>query len=65
MRNELAFVRWFPGVLGGRYVVAIVVSDPRGEDGTIRHWIVTAHVARRLGPWRVLWRVLWERATQR
>lgn len=35
------FVRWADTIRGGRFVVAVVVSDPT------RHWIVTAYVTRR------------------
>lgn len=39
--DKRLFVRWADTIKGGRYVVAVVVSE-----GT-RHWIVTAYLTRR------------------
>jgi hypothetical protein len=38
------FIRWYGDLLDGKNVVVAVVSD---EPPTVRHWIVTAFVARR------------------
>lgn len=39
-----AFSRWFDDVKGGKHVVVMVVSDA----APVRHWVVTAFIARRL-----------------
>ncbi|HET7738691.1 MAG TPA: hypothetical protein VFK32_08980, partial [Tepidiformaceae bacterium] len=38
----------------GMLVVVVVSSDDAG--GTIRHWVITAYVARRLSNWTIEWR---------
>lgn len=47
------FSRWFEAVRGGKFVVAVVVSDP---EPAVRHWIVTAYVARKLSRGVVEWK---------
>jgi hypothetical protein len=51
--RELLFSRHEPQ---GLSLVVIVVSDPVPSEATpLRHWVVTAYLARRLPRWRVLW----------
>ena len=52
--NERGFVRWFAEVHKGEYIVAVVRSHVR-DDGTIRHWLTTAYIARRTNSWLPLW----------
>jgi hypothetical protein len=47
------FSRWFPDLLGGKYVVVVVMTDARTPA---RHWVVTAYLARRLAEGGVEWR---------
>jgi len=39
--NKCAFVKWFPNLLGGKFVIAQVVSEWAEPP---RHWIVTAYL---------------------
>ena len=43
--NTKLFSRWFESLRGGKYVVVVVVSDP---TPLVRHWIITAYIARKL-----------------
>lgn len=45
--NTRLFTRWFGTVKGGKYVVAVVVSEVGGEPR--RHRLGTAYITRRLG----------------
>ena len=45
------FSRWFDSVRGGKHVVVVVVS----ESGRLRHWVITAYIARRLAEGEVEW----------
>jgi hypothetical protein len=45
------FFRWFPPLLGGKFVVAVVNFDATAE----RFWIVTAHITRRLPKGVIEW----------
>ncbi|MBA4180294.1 MAG: hypothetical protein C0506_06870 [Anaerolinea sp.] len=54
-RTEIGFVRFWPDLLGGRWVVVVVVGDRDGLSGTLRYWIVTAYVARQTRTWRPVW----------
>ncbi len=42
--NTRLFFRWFDDLMGGKNVVVATVSTPPPD---VRHWIVTAFVARR------------------
>ena len=42
--GTLAFSRWHGNVKRGKYIVVVVVSDAM----PVRHWVVTAFIARRL-----------------
>ena len=46
------FSRWFDDLLGGKYVVVVVVSEQLPVE---RHWIITAYIARRLAGGEVEW----------
>ena len=46
------FVRWFDDIRDGKYVVAVVVSDPPPSG---RGWIVAAYLARRLSGGTIEW----------
>ena len=51
-REELGFVRFWPDLFGGRFVVVVVVADRDDRGVTLRYWVVTAYVARRTTTWR-------------
>lgn len=52
----LGFVIHPPGVPRGYSMVVVVRWSEGGTaPATIRHWVVTAWVARRPGPWEVIW----------
>ncbi len=54
--SEWAFVRALGSEAITNYALVIVVRDRVGsESGTVRHWVVTAYIARRLPRWRVEW----------
>ena len=40
--NAKLFSRWYDDLVGGKYMVVVVVTSNR------RHWIVTAYIARKL-----------------
>ena len=46
------FARWFENIRDGKYVVAVVVTDPPPSG---RAWIVTAYLARRLSGGTLEW----------
>jgi len=52
MPTARLFSRWFPDLLGGKHVVAVVVSEPGPVE---RHWVITAYVARKLAGGEVEW----------
>jgi hypothetical protein len=43
--NSRLFVRWYDDLVGGKYAVVVVVTDPPPSD---RRWIVTAYPATKL-----------------
>ena len=43
--NARLFSRWFESLRGGKHVVVVVVSDP---VPTVRHWVITAYIVRKL-----------------
>jgi hypothetical protein len=47
------FVRWFPDLMGGKLVVAAVVTDPPPAQ---RHWVVTGFIARKPAHGELEWR---------
>ncbi len=50
--NAKLFTKWFAGLSTGRYVVAVVVTDPgRGTHP----WIITAYIARKLKEGEIEW----------
>lgn len=50
--NARLFSRWYPDLRGGKHVVVVV-----SEFGTVvRHWIITAYIARKLEKGEVEWR---------
>jgi len=51
--NTRLFFRWFDDLMGGKNVVVATVSTPPPD---VRHWIVTAFVARRPPKGEVEWR---------
>ena len=52
MSGARMFSRWYNDLRGGKYVVVVVVSEAaRG----VRHWIITAYVARKLVGGEVEW----------
>ena len=44
-KNARFFTWWFDNVRGGKYIVAVVVSETFPVK---RHWIITAYIARKL-----------------
>ena len=44
---------WYNNLLGGRYVVVVVMGD---LAPTVRHWAITAYIARRLTGGSIEWR---------
>lgn len=46
------FVRWFPQLLSGKYSIVVVRTNEAPE---LRHWIMTAYIARRLTGGTVEW----------
>ncbi|MBF0467574.1 MAG: hypothetical protein HQK61_01590 [Desulfamplus sp.] len=51
--NARMFSRWFDTVRGGKYVVVVVVSD---FLPIIRHWVITAYIARKLSEGGIEWK---------
>jgi hypothetical protein len=46
------FSKWFDNILGGKYIVLVVIS----EDWPVgRHWIITAYMTRRLSGGQIEW----------
>lgn len=54
-RSELALVRFWPQILGGKSIVAVVLTGPERSGGTMRSWLVTAYFARSTNTWRRIW----------
>ena len=52
MGNAKLFTKWFADLRGGKYVVAVVVTDPGGETPP---WIITAYIARKLKEGEIEW----------
>lgn len=50
--NARLFSRWYPELHDGKHLVAVVVTDPAPA---LRHWLVTAYIARRLVEGEVEW----------
>jgi len=50
--NARLFSRWFADLRGGKYVVVVVVSQ---ASTPVRHWIITAYIARKLAEGEVEW----------
>jgi hypothetical protein len=51
--NARVFSRWYTGLQRGKYLVVVVVSDP---DATMRHWVITAYLTRKLVEGEVEWK---------
>ena len=51
--SERLFSRWYTDLGRGRHVVVVVVSQ---VSDPVRHWIVTAYIARRLSRGEIEWR---------
>lgn len=47
------FTRWFDSVREGKYIVVVVVSESKPS---IRHWVITAYIARRLAGGEIEWK---------
>jgi hypothetical protein len=50
--NARLFAHWYNNLLGGKYVVVVVISDP---PPSVRHWVITAYIARRLTGGSIEW----------
>lgn len=46
--NALLFSRWFEGVLQGKFVVVVVMTNDR-------QWIITAYLSRKLAEGDIVW----------
>lgn len=46
------FSRWYADLHRGKYVVVVVVSE---QEPHVRHWIITAYIARTLAPGETEW----------
>jgi hypothetical protein len=53
LNNAWLFSRWHPGLLAGKHMVVVVVSD---RSPAQRYWIITAYAARRLAGGGLEWR---------
>ncbi len=51
--NAKLFSRWYTDVKKGKHVVVVVVSE---LDAVNRHWVITAHMTRRLIEGEVEWK---------
>ncbi len=51
--NARLFSRWYTNLRGGKYVVVVVVSEPVATG--LRHWIISAYIARRLAGGEIEW----------
>ncbi|MBF0548519.1 MAG: hypothetical protein HQM08_29070 [Candidatus Riflebacteria bacterium] len=52
-QNAKLFTRWFSDLMGGKYVVAVVVTNSGIPK---QHWVVTAYVARKLAEGEIEWK---------
>ena len=52
LANARLFTRWFESVRGGKYVVVVTVSE---RVPGVRHWFITAYIARRLAG-EIIWK---------
>jgi hypothetical protein len=46
------FSRWFDDIIGGKHVVAVVVSEGAPE----RHWLITAYLVRKIAQGGIEWK---------
>jgi hypothetical protein len=51
--TRLLFSRWYSELLGGKYVLVAVETQPVEP---MRYWIVTAHMLRKPVPGEAIWR---------
>jgi hypothetical protein len=51
--NARLFSRWYTDLRGGKHVVVVVLSEPAATG--LRHWIVSAYIARRLAEGEIEW----------
>jgi hypothetical protein len=50
--NARLFAHRYNDLIGGKYVVVVVMGDP---PPPVRHWVITAYIARRLTGGRIEW----------
>jgi hypothetical protein len=50
--NARLLAHWYNDLLGGKYVVVVVMSD---LAPAARHWVITAYIARRLTGGSIEW----------
>jgi hypothetical protein len=50
--NARLFSRWYNDLHGGKHVVVVVMSDPAPS---VRHWVITAYITRKLTGGRIEW----------
>jgi hypothetical protein len=49
--GALILCRWFPHLLGGKYVAAVIA----GDEPSARRWLVTAYISRKLVSGEPIW----------
>jgi len=52
MSTARLFYHWFKDVRRGKYIAVVVVSE---ATPTVRHWIITAYITRRVANGEVEW----------
>ncbi|GBF82704.1 hypothetical protein [Aphanothece sacrum] len=52
LENALLFTRWFDNIRNGKYIVVVVITD---TNPSLRHWIITAYIARKLTGGTIEW----------
>ena len=50
-KNARLFTRWFDFIRNGKYIVVVSQSKP-----LVRHWIITAYLARKLSGGEIEWK---------
>ncbi|MGH9830425.1 MAG: hypothetical protein ACREDR_45035 [Blastocatellia bacterium] len=52
MVDARLFSRWFDGIMGGKHVVVVVVSETVPQ----RHWVITAYLVKNLAQGGLEWK---------
>ena len=51
--NALLFNRWFDDIPSGKHIVVVVMTD---LAPSLRHWVITAYLARKLTEGDIVWK---------